>query len=366
MKTLLWKHGQVYGNFRRRPLLVDVTEDFLSGRPTGTNHQLLNPPDNLTHIILWYNKPYWIDLQEVNRCLKTCFYKNCKSVANVALIRQSSAVIFCMTSYGIEKTPPLHPWERPVDQAWVFFAMESPRHININRLPIWENSLNWSMNYRLDSDIILPYGYLTTRNNRPVRNYSEIFRTKIRFAAWIVSNCDAVSLRMKFVEKMVQYGLEVDVYGRCGQNLTMDPLEMINKRYKFYLGFENSFCSDYITEKFFRYYNLNTIVVVRGGADYKRLLPNGTYINAADYKSFKGLVNYLKQVGSNETLYTNYLKRKDCYKAFSSITRTCPSFCALCRKLNNLNIHRKVYETVPDYIDTCLTTTPSDLYSMDT
>ena len=369
-KYLLRNHVHVNGDLEERPLLVDVTEEFLSGRMSdvdddGVRQLLFNPPDKATHKILWYNRPYWIDIHEVNSCLNTCSYKNCKSVGHVKLIKQSSAVIFCITSLGIGKTPPLDSSERPLNQAWVFFTMESPVHLNQHIFsPSWINSFNWSMNYRLDSDIIIPYGHLTTRKTLPERNYTEIFRTKTKFAAWVVSNCHTKSLRRKFVEKMEQYGLKIDVYGHCGQNLTSDPLEMISKSYKFYLGFENSFCSDYITEKFFRYYNLNTIVVMRGGVNYKKLLPRDTYINTADFRSFNDLVKYLKYVGSNETLYTDYLKTKDRYKSFSSITRICPSFCALCRKLNNLDTNRKVYRTVPTYLDTCYS--PGDIHSMDT
>ena len=356
VRYLLQNRTQIDNHSEEKPLLVDATEKFLSGRRSGTNRSsehVLDSLENVTHRILWYNKPNWISTTGVNGCLKTCAYKNCETNTNITSIRQSSAVIFCTTTNGVGQTPPLNSTERPADQVWIFFAMESPVHLNNyykQFRPTWINSLNWSMNYRLDSDIIIPYGYLTTRKTLPERNYTEIFKNKTKFAAWVVSNCHTMSLREKIVEQMKAHGLEIDVYGGCGQQLTADPLEMINKSYKFYLGFENSLCSDYITEKFFKYFNLNTVVIVRGGADYRKLLPSDTYINTADFNSFKGLVKYLKHIGSNETLYTGYLKRKDKY---GTDTGMCQSFCALCRKLNNLDQNRRVYETVPTYSDTC-------------
>lgn len=369
ISRLLQHQGRVNNDSEDRPLLVDVTEMFLSGWTTENDtekQQLFSTSGNVTHKILWYNPPDWISTSSVNRCLNTCSYKNCESVTDITLIRHSSAVIFCITTKGIEKTPPLEPSERPVDQVWVFFAMESPIHLDryySGLRPTWTNSLNWSMNYRVDSDIIIPYGYLTSRKTLPERNYTEIFRTKKKFAAWVVSNCGTVSLREKFVEKMKKYGLEIDVYGVCGQKLSSDPKEMISKTYKFYLSFENSFCSDYITEKLFGYYNLNTVMIVRGGSDYKRLLPHDTYINTAEFNSFEELVAYLKHVGSNETLYIDYLKRKDKFDSFPGITDTCPSFCALCRKLNNLDTNRKIYKTVPKYLETCYK--PDDINKME-
>jgi hypothetical protein len=53
--------------------------------------------------------------------------------------------------------------------------------------------------------------------------------------------------------------LKIDIYGKCGdlkvpkkhENDTQDSGYLIVKKYKFYLSFENSLCTEYITEKFF-------------------------------------------------------------------------------------------------------------------
>ena len=57
------------------------------------------------------------------------------------------------------------------------------------------------------------------------------------------------------VESLQEY-LPVDVYGVCGP-LQCSATEqdycykMLEKNYKFYIAFENSLCTDYVTEKFF-------------------------------------------------------------------------------------------------------------------
>jgi len=43
---------------------------------------------------------------------------------------------------------------------------------------------------------------------------------------------------------------------------------MIFSQYKFYLAFENSLCTDYITEKFYQTLNRDIIPVVMGGGQY--------------------------------------------------------------------------------------------------
>ena len=68
--------------------------------------------------------------------------------------------------------------------------------------------------------------------------------------------------------------MKVDIYGgcvkeQCTRSDDDQCLEMLNKEYKFYFAFENAFCQDYISEKFFRYLEADLVVVARGSNDYK-------------------------------------------------------------------------------------------------
>ena len=113
---------------------------------------------------------------------------------NKTSIRDSSAVIFSFTNGGIGEKEPLLPPDRNADQAWILFGVETPAYLNriyTRFRPTWKKSFNWPMTYRLDSDIVTPYGYLIPRRNISQRNYSKIFRMKTKFAAWLVSNCRA-------------------------------------------------------------------------------------------------------------------------------------------------------------------------------
>ena len=356
-----------------RPLLVDVKESYLDGSAfisssSRTQEELIQPNNNaILHNILWFNLPSWINLDRINFYIKNCSYTNCQHTKDRNLIKQSNAVIFCITEGGLKSaSPPLSPLERPSGQVWIFFGLESPamqKAMYNGLIPSWKNSMNWSMSYRLDADIVVPYGFLKTRREIPERNYSEIFRRKTKWAAWVVSKCSPPSLRGRFVDKLKQYGLPIDIYGRCGMSLTTDPKEMISNDYRFYLSFENSMCSDYVTEKFFRYFPLDTILLVRGGADYKKLVPQNTYIDTADFDTFSELVEHLKYVGSNEKLYTEYLRRKDVYSSYGEIIDNDISYCSLCRKLNNVDKHRKTYDSIPRYQKECYV--PNDLEEMD-
>ena len=56
-------------------------------------------------------------------------------------------------------------------------------------------------------------------------------------------------------------------------------------KYKFYLGFENSNCFEYVTEKFWKTLGHNIVPIVRGSADYKQIAPENSFINANDFES---------------------------------------------------------------------------------
>ncbi|RUS89866.1 hypothetical protein EGW08_002396, partial [Elysia chlorotica] len=145
----------------------------------------------------------------------------------------------------------------------------------------------------------------------------------------------------------MQKYIDVDVYGMCG-NLTCPSQEnsacedLVNSTHRFYLGFENSFCKDYVTEKFFRWFirRLHVVPVVRGGADYSRFFPKGSYIDSADFPNVKALSLYLKQLSEDPEAYAKILKEKDKLMAKPQMN----AWCKLCALAHNGGL-RKV---IPD------------------
>lgn len=336
--------------------LVDVFEGFRNKNKqinVTQKRKILTRNDTL--LVLWYNKPVWININFANHILSSsvCTYENCRMSADKTNLARYAAIIFSFT-HKLDFSPPITRAERSRDQAWIFFGLESPiyhdkiayRHKN------WMNTMNWSMSYRRDADIFFPYGMLERRKEQTKRNYSEIFLRKTKQAAWLVSNCGAASYRDVFVSELQKYGLEVDIFGVCNDSVFHDRgniMSLINKDYKFFLSFENSLCKDYVTEKFFRYYNLDLILVVRGGADYDHALPNNTFINSAHFESPKTLATFLLKVISSEKIYTSILRQKDRYIASEMFTMP-TSYCSICEKLNNLNENRKTYMDHVTYI----------------
>ena len=57
---------------------------------------------------------------------------------------------------------------------------------------------------------------------------------------------------------------------------------------QFYLSFENSLCSDYITEKFWKVLDYNVIPVVLNGANMTKFAPKNSYIDLKDFTNITG------------------------------------------------------------------------------
>ena len=189
------------------------------------------------------------------------------------------------------------------------------------------------MNYMREPESDIRYGYYVIKPGvfhggfDPKRDY---LAGKSETAAILVSNC--VPARMRWVSRLSKY-IDVKVYGRCGHNRCPNSAECIQK-HKFYLAFENSFCRDYVTEKFYANALGNGVIpVVLTDANFSdpTVVPPRSVINALDFPSVKKLAEYMIKVGSNSSLYNEYFRWHSKYTVvFEDPNRR---WCALCLKL---------------------------------
>ncbi|XP_063586482.1 alpha-(1,3)-fucosyltransferase C-like [Penaeus indicus] len=226
---------------------------------------------------------------------------------------------------------------------YVLVARESPGQNYSHFLDVIRGqrlTFNWSFSYTDDSEIRYPYGRVVRRET-PLephvtgRNYAE---GKTRLAAWFVSNCNTESKRENLA-KSLQKWLTVDVYGNCGpyrcaQTHWRECHALLNSTYKFYLSFENSLCRDYVTEKFFTPLQLDVVPVVYGYANYSRLAPPHSYIDALSFNTTKGLAEYLLYLDKNDTAYNEYFRWKPYYRQLFQHDLRTKAFCDLCERLH--------------------------------
>uniref|UniRef100_A0A5S6Q107 Fucosyltransferase n=1 Tax=Trichuris muris TaxID=70415 RepID=A0A5S6Q107_TRIMR len=277
----------------------------------------------------------WELQNSANEAFSTCPTSNCIATGSLPSPDVNpDAVIF---RYLLPALP-----QRPAHQIWIFFSLESP--LNTPSFANLNGVANWTATYRLDSDIAIPYGlYRPKRRETTSQFNSSGFAGKSSLVAWFSSNCFTMNQREAYVRELAKY-VEVDVYGGCGRHRcrrgSSACWEMLAKKYKFYLAFENSNCRHYITEKlFFNAFQHNVIPVVMGAPkeDYLRLAPPNSFIHVDDFDTPRQLADYLKHVALNQTLYDSFFKWRSHYEEVN--TRF---WCRLCAMLN-----RPVPKTYP-------------------
>ncbi|XP_067668260.1 glycoprotein 3-alpha-L-fucosyltransferase A-like [Haliotis asinina] len=307
-------------------------------------------PKDILKRIVWMNVPPWY---ETVKTFDHCSVRSCEISTNEELISSADAVVV----HGVNLPASKYP-NNNVDQVWIMYGWESPVHYHSNTVfrSDWNGRFNWTLTYRLDSDIPFPYNRILYTGGNV--NISDVLRRKSRSIAWFVSNCDTPSKRELYVKELRKH-IDVDIYGACRYNQSFDCpkersfgcLSMLNTTYRFYLSFENSLCRDYITEKFYNTFMTSAIPIVRGGADYARLLPEGTFINTASFDSPKSLAKYIKYLESNETAMGVILAKKHKYEYIKSESTELDWRCQLCAKLHG-NITRKHYADMKQWLKT--------------
>lgn len=340
--------------FTKSESIVDLSVNF-NRTETSVNR-------TFKHLVLLYNKPPWINTEHY--LLPTCEYNNCKFIVDKSTIVNSSAVVFYPSFPNMGSTPPA----RPTGQIWIFYSLEPPMNFYFPdyKSPAWRNTMNWSMTYRLDSDVVAPYGTILPRKTPAVRDYDKIWLRKKKFAVMVSSHCNPVSRRDEYVAQLRQRGVDIDVLGNCGTrvNFTTDTSEFVRmlNEYKFVFAFENSICPDYITEKVFQRYNYDVIIVGRGGGNYSKLLHGIPIISTANFANMTQLAKHLLDIGDNKDRYIGLLKRKDKYESFNEETFGYPyAMCELCRKLNFKQENRHIIKDMLNFLDRSTCPAPSDL-----
>lgn len=322
--------------------------------------------DNKSKTILFWTTFYggnvWSKLRmDLN---ESCPDNNCRLTTDRRLLNESDAVIF---HFWHDKLDSLPAFRRP-DQRYVYLNFESAVRSR-NYFP-WKqippNFFNWTATYRLDSDLFgkMFYGFQFENKSSPLvgqnnlTNYYGLNVTsKTKMAAWFVSNCQTSINREGYVRELSRY-IQVDVFGKCLENHKSCPIPrnpqnqplyyektdcevMLERDYLFYLSFENSFCPDYASEKFFRAFQSGIVPVVFGGANYSLLAPPHSYINARDFQTPKLLAEYLVELSQNLDLYSRYFD----WRGEFDLKRD-SGWCNLCKMLNDPRADPKSYPVI--------------------
>jgi hypothetical protein len=115
------------------------------------------------------------------------------------------------------------------------------------------------------------------------------------------------------------------------------------------LAFENQFCNDYATEKFFQRME-HSVVITLGQANYSEIAPPHSSISVFDFETAKDLATYLNELDQDDEGYLSYFWWKDHYTVRHPRSNNGfgngfgPSMCHLCAKLHDRDEPPKIYD----------------------
>uniref|UniRef100_A0A2A4JCX4 Fucosyltransferase n=1 Tax=Heliothis virescens TaxID=7102 RepID=A0A2A4JCX4_HELVI len=335
-----------------------------------------NPNENRTFVVLVWKYWDWLKDRHVfnygkarhkeNNLLEGCSVNNCIFTGDDNRMDTADAVLIHLQKGRIPEVKNRNPKQR-----WIFLNDESPKNkFSLAKgnpeLKSFYGVFNWSMTYRSDADIPVPYGR-TVALDRPVlqeyilRQLAAMVpnwgrKRRDRPVALLMSNC-GVPARNEFVTELKKY-IQVDVYGRCSDNeayrmscpghfkADCDPVAS----YLFYLVLENTSCFQYLTEKgFYHAYEKGAIPVIFGPSleDVESLLPPHSYLFVDSQTSIKSIAHSIKAITENDALILSMHMWRNHFKVVNEHgyfgTRSY-HLCRLCEALNYNDESEKVYD----------------------
>ncbi|KAF9824654.1 hypothetical protein SFRURICE_004111 [Spodoptera frugiperda] len=321
------------------------------------------------YVVLVWRYWNWLKQRHVEEkdVLDGCSVKNCIFSGDDSIIDTADAVLVHIQRGLVPTVKNRNPKQR-----WIFLNDESPRHAftlakHAPKMETLYGVFNWSMNYRSDSDVPVPYGRTVILPKPVLNEYNTLsdFAALIpnwdrkkpdKMVAVLMSNC-MVKARNDFLNKLKKY-IDVDIYGKCSDKKELrmgcpghfrsdcDPIA----NYFFYLVLENTSCYQYLTEKaFYHAYSKGAIPVIFGPSreDVETLLPPNSYIYADADTDVENLANNIKAIASSIDLlismhtWRNHFQTVNEHGYFGTKSY---HLCRVCEALNYNNEEEKVYD----------------------
>ena len=330
---------------------------------TNAKTEHIEPKLILIYNTLWGNK-LWTGLETTEKWNNwgghACKVQNCRLTYNKKLLNKADVVLFhAFGSDMLSRRELLKiQKDRNPKSYWIYFLHESPH--NAKPEPhLYDGLFNWTMGYRHDADIVVPYNWEwgtweeRSPDDKPIafRNHAE---DKDKLVWGGISHCGC--MREHYIHKLKEY-INVDIFGNCAKEFYKDkiPPECPRgsaecnariKRYKFYLAFENSFCEDYVSEKFSEtILDGHTVPIVMGGANYKKIALPNSYIDVNDFDTIEDLANYIKYLDENDNAYNKHFEYKKSWK----LGKPRAWSCKICEMINSIELKPKTYENLGDW-----------------
>lgn len=231
---------------------------------------------------------------------KNCTYQNCIVTTDRNYFRGDLTKFDAIALHGRKlikyTTRPnqsSHGSHKSLHQKFIYVNQDSAWNYPICSFK-FDGVFNWTMTYKLNSDIPIPYIQIRDMAGNIVgpkidmqwkSNMSEVdndvirrLKKKKKAVAWFYPECHTSTKRENIYlanylkNELKRYGYTVDTFGGCGTHRCKSD-SACNKKleeYYFFLAYEKSFAVDFVTSKVLRALWHYTVPIVYGGADYSR------------------------------------------------------------------------------------------------
>lgn len=183
------------------------------------------------------------------------------------------------------------------------------------------NSCDYAIGYdyiSLDDRYIRYPLYLSCYNNdlalalkKHIKIADELANRK--FCSMVVSNNWHCSEDRELFFKKLSCYKKVDSGGRYLNNINMPKgvpdKNKFQEQYKFSICFENSSSPGYCTEKLLQGFAAKTIPIYWGDPTVSKQFNKKAFINCHDFSSFDDVINYIKVIDKDDTLYLKILSQ---------------------------------------------------------
>ncbi|XP_068609335.1 alpha-(1,3)-fucosyltransferase 7-like [Brachionichthys hirsutus] len=286
-------------------VLLYLLNGWPKGSPTPSSLSDWSGSRNVT-VLLWYWPFGRRVILKGDVCWDLYRIPRCRLVDQRSLLPTADVVVFHNKELveGRQKLPSERP--RPPGQRWAWLSLEAPACSG--NLQQYANIFNMTVTYRRDADVTVPYGELVPKEGEGQMT-EDVPLNKSFLVCWVVSNYRSQHKRSKVYQELNAL-VPVQVYGRWVKRPL--PSRALLRRMApcyFYLAFENSADSDYITEKLWRNaYQGGAVPVVMGPSldDCKAVLPPNSFIHVDEFASVKDLATHLQRVAEDKKRYGEY------------------------------------------------------------
>ncbi|XP_041642853.1 alpha-(1,3)-fucosyltransferase 7 [Cheilinus undulatus] len=318
---------------------------FLQQTSSLPKYHQHTPQRNIS-ILLWH-WPFGRSFRlRGDKCLKNFNISRCFLSDNTSTFSSADVVVFHHheLSGGLSQLPKHR--DRLTSQRWVWLSMEPPvNNVNVSQL---NGLFNWTMSYRRDADIYVPYGQTLLGGDGRIVTVAP---NRSCLVSWVVSRYRPEQARAAVYQSLKDL-LPIQVYGRWNKKpLSHKKLLPTISKCFFYLSFENSEAADYISEKLWRNaFQAGVVPVVLGPsrATYEALAPPGSFIHVSDFRSTADLAAYLKQVAADRKLYERYFQWHRTHRV-KTYTNWIERLCQICVQYPQLP-KNKVYDDLEAWV----------------